>query len=363
MRGRGAGGQRNAWIAGIHAADGPWTGRPRRRILAGAKEPPPEATAMSRRPDESDLRRLDLNLLPVFAALMRERSVTRAGRALFLSQPAASAALARLRAALRDELFVRNGKGLEPTPRAEALLAELEPALQVVAGAVAGATPFDPATDARTFRVGWSDAVTIAATPLLRRLREAAPRCRLVIRAANFRTIPAMLESGEIGTAIFGFMADELPATAKQRVLRRGGFRVLRDTASPGPVDLDAYCTRPHVLVTPRGDLQGFADAALERLGRSRRVVLGLPDFGLLRRVLLGTDLLCTVPDALADTLSPCLCSMMDAVPEGGLAADPLPFPSPMESCVRMVWRAALDHDPAEMWLRAQIAEVLARRS
>jgi LysR family transcriptional activator of mexEF-oprN operon len=309
---------------------------------------------MPLRPDESGLRRLDLNLLPVFVALMRERSVTRAGRALFLSQPATSAALARLRAAFRDELFVRNGKGLEPTPRAEALLAELEPALQAVVGAVAGATPFDPATDTRTFRVGWSDDVAIAAMPLLRRLREAAPHCRLVIRAANFRTIPAMLEAGEIGTAV-GFMADDLPAGAKQRVLRRGGFRVLRDAASPGPVDLDAYCARPHVLVTPRGDLTGFADAALARLGRSRRVVLGLPDFGLLRRVLLGTDLLCTVSDALAD-------SVTDAITGGGLASDPLPFPGPAKSVVRMAWRVALDHDPGEMWLRAQIAEVLGRR-
>jgi LysR family transcriptional regulator, mexEF-oprN operon transcriptional activator len=310
---------------------------------------------MSLRTDGSGLRRIDLNLLPVFLALMRERGVTRAGKALFLSQPATSAALARLRAAFRDPLFVPGGRaGLVPTPRAEALLAELEPALRAIAGAVAGATPFDPAADARTFRVGWSDDVAIAAMPLLRRLREAAPHCRLVIRAANFRTIPAMLDSGEIGTAV-GFMADDLPAGAKQRVLRRGGFRVLRDAASPGPVDLDAYCARPHVLVTPRGDLVGFADAVLARLGRSRRVVIGLPDFGMLRRVLLGTDLLCTVSDALSDVL-------VDVFTEGGLASDPLPFEAPTRSAVRMAWRAALDHDPAEMWLRAQIVETLAAR-
>jgi LysR family transcriptional activator of mexEF-oprN operon len=311
---------------------------------------------MSLRPDESELRRLDLNLLPVFAALMRERSVTRAGQALFLSQPATSAALARLRAAFRDDLFVRNGTTLEPTLRAEALLAELAPALQAIAGALAGATPFDPATDARTFRLGWSDDVAIAAMPLLRRLRVTAPHCRLVIRAANFRTIPTMLESGEIGTAVgFMTMTDALPAATKQRVLRRGGYRVLRDAVSPGPVDLDAYCARPHVLITPRGDLRGFADEALEQLGRRRRVVFGLPDFGLLRRVLLGTDLLCTVSDALSDTL-------VDATTEGGLASDPLPFPSARESVVRMIWRAALDHDPAEMWLRAQVVEVLTQR-
>ena len=303
------------------------------------------------RSDDSSLRRLDLNLLPVFVALMRERSVTRAGRALFLSQPATSAALARLRETFKDELFIRSGRALEPTPRAEALMAELGPALLTIAGTLYGATPFDPAVDARTFRVGWSDDVAIAAMPLLARLRSAAPLCRLVIRSANFTTIPAMLASGEIGTAV-GFMNDDLPATARQRVIRRGGFRVLRDAATP-PVDLEAYCTRPHVLVTARGDLEGFADAALEKLGRSRQVVLGLPDFGLLWRVLVGSDLLCTVSDALADIL-------MERINERGLAADPLPFPSP-QSVVRMAWRAALDQDPAEIWLRGQISAVLGR--
>ena len=74
---------------------------------------------MQKRPDETGLRQFDLNLLPVFAALMRERSVTRAGESLFLSQPATSSALGRLRAFFHDELFIRNGRVLEPTPRAE----------------------------------------------------------------------------------------------------------------------------------------------------------------------------------------------------------------------------------------------------
>jgi LysR family transcriptional regulator, mexEF-oprN operon transcriptional activator len=83
-------------------------------------------------------------------------------------------------------------------------------------------------------------------------------------------------------------------------------------------------------------------------------VVLGLPDFGLLGRVLRGTDLLCTVCDVLADILT-------DARTEGGLAANPPPSPIPQESVARMAWRAALDNDPAERWLRAQIAEALGR--
>ncbi len=94
-------------------------------------------------------------------------------------------------------------------------------------------------------------------------------------------------------------------------------------------------------------------------------MVFGPADFGTLRRVLPGTELLCTellctellctVSDALADAL-------VDSLTAFGLAVDPLPFPSPGETAVRMAWRAALDQDPAETWLRARIAEALAPR-
>src|SRR5918994_6918767 len=149
---------------------------------------------MSPRPDESGLRRLDLNLLPVFAALMRERSVTRAGQALFLSQPATSAALARLRAVLKDELLVRNGRALEPTARAAALMAELGPCLSTLTRTLAEATPFDPAADHRTFRVGCTGDVAVALLPAFTvRLRERAPRCDLVLRQADYRGVGAQI--------------------------------------------------------------------------------------------------------------------------------------------------------------------------
>ncbi|MCK8783231.1 LysR substrate-binding domain-containing protein [Roseomonas sp. NAR14] len=305
---------------------------------------------MAIQPEESGLQRLDLNLLPLFAALMRHRSVTRAGQSLFLSQPATSAALARLRLAFRDELFLRNGRVLEPTARAEALMAELEPVLAAINRAVAGATPFDPATDVRLFRVGWSDDVAIAGMGLVERVRRRAPACRLVLRNLDWTTAPAMLESGEVGTAV-AYLDSDLPANVRRRVLRRGPFRVLRDAGSPGPVDLDAYCARPHVLVTAHGDLQGFADDRLEALGRSRRVVVGVPSFGLLDRVVRGTDLLCTTSEMLTGVLTA----------DGALAADPLPFATP-ESTIHMAWRSALEHDPAEAWLRRQIVEVMAGR-
>ncbi|SHI73476.1 LysR family transcriptional regulator, mexEF-oprN operon transcriptional activator [Roseomonas rosea] len=307
---------------------------------------------MVQRSHDGGLRRLDMNLLPVFAALMRERSVTRAGEVLFLSQPATSSALARLRAFFGDELFIRNGRTLEPTPKAEALMEQLAPAMQAVAGAIASSIPFDPATDTRTFRIGMSEDVQMAMIPVLPLLRKAAPHCRIIIRSGTYRTIPRMLESREINTAIGH--TEDLPAATKQRVIRRGGWRVLRDSASPGPVDLNAYCERPHMLVTPRGDLSGFADEELARLGRKRQVVLGVPDFGLMPRTLIGTDMLCLVTEAVVDAVAAL----------GGLerlAADPPPIPCP-EAVTTMAWRTAVDQDAGEVWLRAQLVQHLARR-
>ncbi|WP_338664431.1 LysR family transcriptional regulator [Pararoseomonas sp. SCSIO 73927] len=306
---------------------------------------------MPQRSLETGLRKFDLNLLPVFWTLMKTRSVTRTGEALFLSQPATSAALARLRASFKDDLFVRQGRTLEPTPKAEALMEQLGPLMQGVAGALGESIPFDPATDARTFRIGMAEDVAMALMPALPAIREAAPHCRLICRAASYRTIPEMFATREI--SLFIGHVEELPASSKQRVIRRGGWVVLRDAASPGPVDLDMYCARPHLLVTPRGDLIGIADEILAGLGRERQVVLGLPDYALIPRALLGTDLLCLVSEAVYDALS-----ILDD--KCRLAVDPPPFPCP-ESVTYIAWRGAVDHDPGEMWLRAQLIAALAR--
>lgn len=307
---------------------------------------------MQRRPDEVGLRQFDLNLLPVFAALMRERSVTRAGESLFLSQPATSSALGRLRAFFHDELFIRNGRVLEPTPRAEALMEQLGPALTGMAGAVAGAIPFNPATDSRTFRIGMSADIGMAMVPVVPLLREAAPHCQFIIRTANYRNIPHLLASREANT-VLGLVTD-LPAASKQRVLRRDGWRVVRDRDSPGPVDLDSYCERPHLLVTPRGDLTGFADEALAKLGRRRHVVMGVPDFGLMPAALSGSDMLCLVPEGALEAMA-ALGTL------SRLVADPPPFPCP-EAMTHMAWRLAVDQDPSEIWLRGKLVDWLARR-
>jgi len=153
--------------------------------------------------NRNDLRRVDLNLLIVFETLMHERSVTRAAEKLFLGQPAISAALARLRSLFDDPLFVRTGRSMEPTARANEIFALLSPALDSISTAVSRATDFDPATSNQVFRIGLSDDVEFALLPpLLRRLRAEAPGVVLVVRRANYLLMPGLLASGEISVGV-----------------------------------------------------------------------------------------------------------------------------------------------------------------
>jgi LysR family transcriptional regulator, mexEF-oprN operon transcriptional activator len=121
-----------------------------------------------------ELRHVDLNLLPVFLTLMRERSLTKAAKVLHLGQPAVSAALKRLRNTFGDELLYRTARGMEPTWRAIELAALIEPVMGDMLRAVDVPRRFDPATEQRIFRIGMPDNHEYFLMPaLLRRKRQA----------------------------------------------------------------------------------------------------------------------------------------------------------------------------------------------
>ncbi|BAP45326.1 LysR family transcriptional regulator [Pseudomonas sp. 21LCFQ02] len=293
--------------------------------------------------NRNDLRRVDLNLLIVFETLMHERSVTRAAEKLFLGQPAISAALSRLRGLFDDPLFVRTGRSMEPTARASEIFALLSPALDSISTAVSRASEFDPATSNAVFRIGLSDEVEFALLPsLLKRLRSEAPGIVLVIRRVNYLLMPALLASGEISVGVS--YTSDLPANAKRKILRKSRPQLLRADSVPGPLSLDDFCARPHALVSIAGDLTGFIDEHLEKLGRKRHVVLAVPQFNGLSTLLAGTDIIATVPDYAAEVLTA----------SGGVRAEDLPLECQTFE-LHMAWRGAQDNDPAERWLRSRI--------
>ncbi len=166
--------------------------------------------------NRNDLRRVDMNLLVLFEALMIERNLTRVGEKLFITQPTVSAALARLRELFDDPLLIRNGRAMEPTPRAMQIFTELGPAMDVISSAISRARAFDPANGCNVFRLGLSDDAEFGLFPaLLQALREEAPQISVVVRRANFLLMPGLLASGEISVGVS--YTTDLPATAKRR--------------------------------------------------------------------------------------------------------------------------------------------------
>ncbi|MDM0078585.1 LysR family transcriptional regulator [Variovorax sp. J2P1-59] len=287
-----------------------------------------------------DLGRIDLNLLTVFAALMQERHVSRAAQRLHVGQPAVSYALGRLRALTSDVLFVRQGRLMEPTPRALALMEGLRPALDQIETTLRAQSEFDRRLARPVFRIGMTDDLQICILPrLLRLLRAEVPLAQLIVATVSHRDAMRQLQEGRVDTVMAYLQS--LPADAKVRQLGSTRYVVLRADHAAPPMTLDEFCTRPHALVTFAEDVRGFVDDALESMGRRRHVVVSIPQFGSVPSVLAGTDLLATVPAYLAEELCSRAC----------LRQEPLPFRSP-EYSVSMCWRAAVDKDGAQMWLR-----------
>ena len=225
--------------------------------------------------NRNDLRRVDMNLLVIFEALMFEKNLTRVAEKLFMGQPAVSAALGRLRDLFDDPLLLRNGRGMEPTPRAVAILKELQPAMDTISGAVSRAKDFDPSTSCAVFRIGLSDDAEFGLfPPLLSQLREEAPGIIVVVRRANYLLMSSLLASGEITVGVS--YTTELPANAKRKKLRDIPCKVLRGDDGAAPLTLDDYCERPHAMVSFSGDLSGNIDLDLARIGRRDHDILGV---------------------------------------------------------------------------------------
>ena len=176
-----------------------------------------------------DIRKVDLNLLVVFDMLLRLQSVTRTAEALGMSQPAMSLALNKLRTAFSDPLFVRNSRGLSPTPRAEQLVIPMRHVLDQIKNDVLRQPSFDPATTDRTFTFNMADVGELVFLPRLHaHLRAAAP-------GANIRTVstpPAQLEeameSGEVDLAVGYFPGLKGAAMYQQRLFSHSFVCIVR---------------------------------------------------------------------------------------------------------------------------------------
>ncbi|WP_150768536.1 LysR family transcriptional regulator [Pseudomonas fluorescens] len=297
--------------------------------------------------NRNELRRADINLLVVFESMMHERNVSRVGEKLFLGQPTISGALGRLRVLFDDPLFIRSGRVMEPTARAEEIFANLAPALDGIAAALSRCQSFDPRTSEATFHVGLSDDVEYALLPrLLRQLRIEAPNTTLIVRRVDQQQMSQRLVNGDISVGISHTL--DLPANARRKGLRPIRPMLLRCDNRPGPLGLEEFCRRPHAVVSSMGNAADETDHVLHALGRQRKVVLTVPQFSALPGLLAQSDMLAIVPDYVAKAMASV----------AGMRVEPAPLQLPAHE-LSMVWRAAAHNDPGQRWLRARCCTLL----
>jgi DNA-binding transcriptional LysR family regulator len=294
----------------------------------------------------TDLRDVDLNLLVVFASLMQTRSVTRSAEHLRVGQPAVSYSLGKLRTLLNDPLFARTPSGMAPTPRALAMAQAVGEILSKIEVTLFDGAAFDPAREARVFRVGAIDyAQTIVGGPTLSALRLQAPRCKLILTATDCDAAARALERGEIDVAVGAF--PEALRVTHQQVLYRERYACVFDANAckvRGALTRAHYLALPHVIMSTRGDAAGPLDDVLKALGQRRDVMVSTPNFLVIPYLLKGRRLVATLPAQLANACAE----------ELGLSVRAPPFDAP-DFDVIMAWHARTAKEPGAVWLREQI--------
>jgi DNA-binding transcriptional LysR family regulator len=310
------------------------------------------------------LRNFDLNLLVVFDAIFRERTIAAASARLNLSQSAISHALGRLRRSLGDELFVRDADGMRPTPKAMELARPVQKALGGIQTALLGGE-FEPQRSTRNFVIAASDySCSILIPRLVERLASVAPAVDLTVLPVNRDDVIEQLDAGLVDLAI-GWLAAVPERFGRCRVLTEELVLVVRKDHPLTGTDLtpEHVLRYGHVVVNYLGSDEGLVDgfrsergvlrrihmesAALEapqRHGRDARIAVRLPQFWCVPDMLLHTDLIASIPRRLAQRFTELF----------ALVSMPSPFEaSPVT--VEAIWHQPREAEPGGAWLRGQI--------
>lgn len=287
---------------------------------------------------------LDLRSFAALEALVEHQSVSKAAAALGVTQPTMSRTLARLRAALGDELLVRAGSKMIPTPRAIELARAAGRAMQQFQRALEGET-FDPATSTKRFRIAaWDYCQELLLPALISRLRAAAPASSLEVVPVLARSPIESLDAGDIDVSVG--LHRQVRDGYHRRTLFSDAFVVCAREEHPIwdlPMTAERFAAAAHLLVAPFGATRrGAVDLALQAIGLSREVAAFVPNFAAAPALLRGTDLVATLPRLLVRNHDEAL----------RFAEPPLPMP---QFDIEAVWHGTTHADAAHAWFREQL--------
>lgn len=293
---------------------------------------------------------LDLNLLVAFDALLSTRSVSRAAERVNLSQPAMSAALARLRDYFGDDLLVLQGKRMHPTAFANELVPQIKGTLAQLETMLAKSPNFDPATSQRAFRIVTSDYVQASIiVPLVAELALEAPGIQIDCELPNL-TIPQHLEEGLIDVVITPEYI--LSGDSPSYELYREPQVVIGARDNPvlakGYITQEEFKAAGHVAVVIGERLiASFADRQLELMGVKRRIEVTTSVFTVVPWLVEGTGRLALLHKRLALQLED----------RFAIAHVPVPYEFP-EMKQMLIYNAGREEDSGLIWLRRKIERI-----
>lgn len=286
-----------------------------------------------------------IDRLRALDALLRHRHVGRAAAAIGISQPSMSRVLARLRRELADPLLVAVGRGYVLTQRAEIIAMELPDQVAALESILAPAV-FDATRVEGVIRLGAQDYEALVFLPKLsHRLARLAPGLRLDIiggQSAHLRHLVA----GALDCAI------QSPTGVPESLFRTALFRERLATLHPaniGRLDLEAFLSRPHIVISTPDEDRLAIDLALEAIGRKRTVAMRLPYFSAAPQIAAAGGYLFSAPGRLLATVGTPQSMRVSPVP-----LPPLQRPVP----VSLYWHARRHHDPLNRWFRRLLLDV-----
>ncbi|MGY3034157.1 LysR family nod box-dependent transcriptional activator [Bradyrhizobium sp. USDA 4354] len=285
---------------------------------------------------------LDLNLLVALDALLTERNLTSAARKINLSQPAMSAAVARLRSYFHDELFGMRGRELVPTSCAEGLAAPVREALTHIELSIIARDVFDPARSSRRFRIGLSDFMTVVFfRNVVERVAREAPAVSFELVALTDEH-DELLRRGEVDFVILPelFMSGAHPRAAlfEERLVCVGcctNSQLLRR------LTFDRYMSMGHVAVKLGGARKTPVEESLLDLGLNRRIDILVQSFSMIPPLLVGTNRIGTMPLGFVKHFQKTMPLRIAELPQ--------PFPAFTEA---VQWPVLHNSDPESLWMR-----------
>jgi len=295
-----------------------------------------------------DMSKPDLNLMVIFDAIMQEQSVSIAAERLSMTQPSVSNALSRMRHVFKDPLFIKDGRGIKPTPFANSLWLEVSSSLNIISDVVSPKT-FIPHYAKRTFRIALTDGlVSLLWVELRKVIEQTAPHI-------NIHAVPYTM-NGEslLMNAQVDLIADYVPELGRyiqRQHLCNNYFVALMSPEHPlvhKEFDIKALVNSDNLLVSLSGDASGIVDIKLAEQNLTRRIAMTTNSFSSAMSLIKQTSLICVLPYAIA----------FEHLKNGSLIAKSVPIDIPPAE-ISMAWHNRSNRDVGLTWLRDTISQIV----